>query len=82
VWYGHPSVRSSTASVGARRKVSSKVAEEVSEKVLEPIGLATPKKRAAYEAKAQEGSKEGRPARNQAVCWEGPNKVGVKDVGQ
>jgi hypothetical protein len=56
----------------------------VNDKILAPIGLATatPKKRTAYDAQAQEGSKEGRPARNQAVCWEGPNKVGVKDVGQ
>lgn len=63
------------------RKISEKVMDEVHDKILEPIGLAAPKKRAMWSAEAQPGSKDAKPSSNMAVCLAGPKKVTVKDVG-
>lgn len=38
------------------------------------------KRRSIWSTSAEDG-KQARPSANQAVCWMGPNKVGLKDVG-
>ena len=65
------------------RKLSEKVVDEVQDKLLAPIGLATArsKKLTQYDADAVSGSKEARPTSNKSICWVGPEKVEIQDKG-
>jgi len=67
----------------AIERVKEKVAdatEYVQEKVL-GVPLQSTKSRSIYATSAEDRSKPPRPSRNLTVVWEGPKKVGLKDMG-
>jgi len=49
--------------------------------ILQPPHVSTQKSRSIYATSAEDKSKPQKPSRNNTIVWEGPNKVGIKDMG-